>query len=157
RRHLGLALVWGAITLSLNALIIPLTIAGLEAVPVWQILSSRSLRIAWGGGIGLLSTLCICGCLLADALRDRSGLEANYETHLLDRIAQEQALRKKAEASLSALQADIERAASAAQAPLPTHAACPLCGYWSVDQRKVAGHVTQCRRRAARSNALKPQ
>src|SRR4029077_15718480 len=33
RRHLGLALVWGAITLSLNALIIPLTIAGLEAVP----------------------------------------------------------------------------------------------------------------------------
>jgi hypothetical protein len=59
RRHLGLAFIWGTIKLSLNALIIPLTIAGLEAVPVWQILSSRSLRIAWGGGIGLLSTLCV--------------------------------------------------------------------------------------------------
>src|SRR3954454_251207 len=56
RRNAGLALLWVGITLSLNALIVPLSVSGLEAVPVWQILSSRSLRIVWGAGLGVLST-----------------------------------------------------------------------------------------------------
>jgi hypothetical protein len=57
RRHAGLALLWVAITLSLNALIVPLSVSGLEAVPVWQILASRSLRVAWGAGLSLLRAL----------------------------------------------------------------------------------------------------
>lgn len=84
RRNAGLALLWVAITLSLNALIVPLSVSGLEAVPVWQILSSRSLRIVWGVGLGVLSTLCVCGCLWADVLRKSSELEERYEQHLLD-------------------------------------------------------------------------
>jgi hypothetical protein len=132
RRSRGLALLWVAITLSLNALIVPLSVSGLEAVPVWQILSSRALRVAWGAGIGLLSTLCVCGCLWADVLL------------------------KEAEAQVVSLQAEIERAASAAPSappPLPAHAACSLCGYWDADQRRVAGHIRQCRRRAAHSRS----
>ena len=157
RRNVGLALLWVAITLSLNALIVPLSVSGLEAVPVWQILSSRSLRVAWGAGLGLLSTLCVCGCLWADVLREGSELAETYETHLLGRIAQEQTRREEAEAQLTALQAEIERAASAApsaSASHPTHGACSLCGYWDADQRKVAGHIRQCRQRSARSRLL---
>ncbi len=48
--------------------------AAAEAVPVWQILSSRVLRILWGAGLGFLSTLCVCGCLWADVLREGSEL-----------------------------------------------------------------------------------
>jgi hypothetical protein len=42
RKHKGLALVWAAITVLLNALILPLAISGLEAEPAWQILGSRA-------------------------------------------------------------------------------------------------------------------
>jgi hypothetical protein len=157
RRNAGLALLWVAITLSLSALIVPLSVSGLEAVPVWHILYSRSLRVVWGAGLGLLSTLCVCGCLWADVLREGSELAKTYETHLLGRIAQEQARSEAAEAQVTSLQAEIARAASAtpsASAPLPTHAACSLCGYWDADQRKVAGHIRQCQRRSARSRAL---
>lgn len=157
RRNAGLAMLWVAITLSLNALIVPLSVSGLEAVPVWQILSSRSFRVVWGAGLGLLSTLCVCGCLWADVLREGSELAETYETHLLGRITQEQVRREAAEAQVTALQAEIARAASAepsASAPLPTHAACSLCGYWDADQRKVAGHIRQCQQRSARSRAL---
>lgn len=142
---------WVAITLSLNGLIVPLSVSGLEAVPVWQILASRSLRVAWGAGLGLLSTLCVCGCLWADVLREVS--KETHETILFSRISQEQAKREVAEAQVNALRAEIERAASAApavSAPLPAHAACSICGYWDADQRKVAGHIGQCQRRAAR-------
>jgi hypothetical protein len=158
RRNVGLALLWVAITLSLNALIVPLSVSGLEAVPVWQILSTRSLRVVWGAGLGLLSTLCVCGCLWADALREGSELEELYETHLLGRIEEERASREAAEAQVITLRAEVERAGSAApsaSAPLPAHAACPLCGFWDADQRKVAGHIRQCQRRAARSSASK--
>lgn len=161
RRNVGLALLWVAITLSLNALIVPLSVSGLEAVPVWTILSSRALRVAWGVGLGLLSTLCVCGCLWADVLREGSEMAEPYETHLLGRIAEETARREAAEAQVSALQAERERASSAtpsASAPLPTHAACPLCGYWDADQRKVAGHIRQCQRKSSSATppAAKP-
>jgi hypothetical protein len=155
RRSGGLALVWVAITISLNALIVPLSVSGLEAVPVWSILSSRPLRVAWGAGLGLLSTLCVCGCLWADILREGSEL-AEAVSQLLGRVADEKDRREAAEAQVAALQAEVERSASATQdapAPLPTHGACPLCGYWDADQRKVAGHIRQCQRRAARSQA----
>jgi hypothetical protein len=74
RRHAGLALLWVAITVVLNALVVPLSISGLEAIPLWQILSSRPLQVTWGAGLGLLSTLCVCGCLWADVVREGSGL-----------------------------------------------------------------------------------
>jgi len=67
-----------------------------------------------------------------------------------------QALRSALEAQVSALRAEVERAQSDAPAP-PTHAGCELCGYWDANQRRVAGHVTQCRRQAARSSALHDQ
>jgi len=156
RRHAGLATLWVAITVLLNALIVPLSVSGLEAVPVWEILGSRGLQVAWGAGLGLLSTLCVCGCLWADVVREGSGLPEAYETHLLDRLAEEEGRRSTLEAELAALQRDqreAEQARASAPAvvtPVPTHAACGLCGYWHQDQRKVAGHITQCRRRAAR-------
>ena len=156
RRHAGLALLWVAITVVLNALIVPLSVSGLEAIPLWQILASRTLQVTWGAGLGLLSTLCVCGCLWADVVREGSGLAASYEAHLLGRIAGEEARANALEAQLSALRAQAERAVNAAlpaPAPLPTHSPCDLCGYWHEDQRKVAGHITQCRRRAARSQA----
>ena len=156
RKHAGLAMVWVGITVLLNVLIVPLSVSGLEAVPIWDILGSRLLRVGWGAGLGLLSTLCVGGCLWADVVRDGSDLPAAREVELLDRVAREEALRSALEAELSALRAQVERAASAppsASAPLPTHAACDLCGFWDADQRKVAGHITQCRRRAARSRA----
>jgi len=157
RRHTGLAFLWATITVLLNSLIVPLSLSGLQAEPFWEILGSPTLRIAWSAGLGLLSTLCVCGCLWADILRDGSGLPEAYETHLLGRIAEEEAQRSALTAQVDALQAQIERAGSAASAapsPLTRHAACDLCGYWDADQRKVAGHITQCRRRAARSTAL---
>jgi hypothetical protein len=144
----------------LNALIVPLSVSGLQALPLWQILSSSALQVAWGAGLGLLSTLCVCGCLWADVVREGSGLPASYEAHLLRRIAEEEARRSALEAQLSALPALAERvdpaesAALSAPLPLPTHAPCDLCGFWNPDQRRVAGHITQCRRRAARSAAL---
>lgn len=153
RRHAGLAFVWTAITALLNALIVPLSLSGLQAVPFWEILGSPSLRVAWSSGLGLLSTLCVWGCLWADVLHDGSGLPEAYEAHLLGRIADEEAQRSALSAELNALRAEIERVPSA-PAPLTRHAACVLCGYWESDQRKVAGHITQCRRRAARSNGL---
>jgi hypothetical protein len=157
RRHGGLALVWAGITILLNALIIPLSISGLEAMPVWEILGSRALRVAWGSGLGLLSSLCVGGCLWADVVLDSSGLPEAYENHLLTRISDEEAHRSALEAQLSALRAEVERAGSGAPTALPAparHASCPLCGYWHPQQPKVAGHITQCRRRAAaRSDA----
>jgi hypothetical protein len=157
RRHAGLASLWVAITILLNALIVPLSVSGLEAVPVWEILGSRGLQVAWGAGLGLLSTLCVCGCLWADVLRENSRQD-RHEEHLLGLLGQEEARRAALERELSALKAQAERTSSAAPAgaaPAPTHAACELCGYWHSDQRKVAGHITQCRRRAARE-AMKP-
>jgi hypothetical protein len=150
RRHGGLALVWAGITLLLNALIVPLSISGLEAIPVWEILSSRALRLAWGSGLGLLSTLCVGGCLWADVVREvamPTGTEEDFQ-------ARSEARWSALEEKLGALHRDAERAASAAAAaprPMRTeHAACPHCGYWSPDQRRVAGHVLHCRRRTER-------
>ncbi|HET9677538.1 MAG TPA: hypothetical protein VFP21_08560, partial [Solirubrobacterales bacterium] len=74
RKHAGLAMVWLGITVLLNVLIVPLSVSGLEAVPIWDILGSRLLRVGWGAGLGLLSTLCVGGCLWADVVRDGSGL-----------------------------------------------------------------------------------
>jgi len=145
RRHTGLASLWVAITVLLNALIVPLSLSGLEAVPVWEILGSRGLQVAWGAGLGLLSTLCVCGCLWADLVREGSGLADSYEAHLLGRIAEEEARRGALEAELAALRAEAVRASNAVPAvpavvaPFPTHGACELCGYWHPDQRKVAG------------------
>ncbi len=156
RRHAGLAGLWVSITVLLNALIVPLSVSGLEAVPVWEILGSRGLQVAWGAGLGLLSTLCVCGCLWADVVREASGLADSYETHLLGRIAEEEARRGSLELEIAALRAAAEqasRSAPAPPAPKPTHAACGLCGYWHPEQRKVAGHILQCRRRAAREGA----
>jgi hypothetical protein len=151
RRHSGLAGLWVSITVLLNALIVPLSVSGLEAVPVWEILGSRGLQVAWGAGLGLLSTLCVCGCLWADVVREDPGLAEPYEAHLLGRIAEEEARRGALELDIASLRA--AAAGSEAQAPAPTHSACGLCGYWHPDQRKVAGHITQCRRRAAREGA----
>lgn len=155
RRHTSLAFLWAMVTVLLNALIVPLSLSGLQAEPFWKILGSSVLRVAWSSGLGLLSTLCVCGCLWADILHDASGLPEAYEAHLLDRIAQEEAQRSALTAQVNALRAQIERADSAtnvAPVSLTRHSACHLCGYWDADQRKVAGHITQCRRRAARSN-----
>jgi hypothetical protein len=155
RRHGGLAALWVTLTILLNALIVPLSVSGLEAVPVWEILGSRGLQVAWGAGLGLLSTLCVCGCLWADVVREGSGLAETYEAHLLGRIGEEEARRGALEAELSALRIEAERASRGAPgvpAPVPTHAACD-CGYWDPDQRRVAGHIAQCRRRAAREGA----
>ena len=153
RRHGGLAAVWVGITGLLNALIIPLSLSGLEAAPLWTILDSRLLEVAWGAGLGLLSTLCVCGCLWADVVRDGSGLAEQYEAYLLGRISDVEAQRSALEAEVSALRAQVEGAPSAAR-QRSTHSPCGLCGYWSADQRQVAGHITQCQRRAARSKAL---
>ena len=167
RRHAGLALLWVALTLSLNALIVPLSVSGLEALPVWQILASRSLRVAWGIGLGLLSTLCVCGCLWADLVREGLPLAAAQPNATPEETDERSALR----AQLGALQAQLEAlatplealralgesvasAAAGADGPLPKHTPCPVCGFWNEDQRKVAGHITQCRRRAARSATL---
>jgi hypothetical protein len=157
RRHAGLAGLWVAITVLLNALIVPLSVSGLEAVPVWEILGSRGLQVAWGAGLGLLSTLCVCGCLWADVVREDSRPPDRHEEHLLSLLAQEEEGRRALERELAVLRGQAERASSAAlsaPAPVSTHAACELCGYWHPEQRKVAGHITQCRRRAARE-ALK--
>ena len=155
RRHTGLGALWVAITILLNALIVPLSVSGLEAVPVWEILADRGLQVVWGAGLGILSTLCVCGCLWADVVRESSGLPESYEAHLLGRLSEEEEKREAAEAELAALQEELVRhgEASAVAAPATAHAACTLCGYWHADQRKVAGHITQCRRRAAREAA----
>jgi hypothetical protein len=105
RRHGGLAAVWVGITVLLNALIIPLSLSGLEAAPLWTILGSRLLEVAWGAGLGLLSTLCVCGCLWADVVRDGSGLAEQYEAYLLGRIRDVEAQRSALEAEVSALRA----------------------------------------------------
>ena len=157
RRHGGLASLWVAITILLNALIVPLSVSGLEAVPVWEILGSRGLQVAWGAGLGLLSTLCVCGCLWADVVREDAGLAESYETHLLVRIDEEEKRRTELEAQLAA---EVARALElegqvAAMRPGPKHVACDICGYWDPDQRKVAGHIFHCRRRKAeRERAL---
>jgi hypothetical protein len=156
RRHRGLAVVWVGITVLLNALVLPLSLSGLEAVPLWDILGSRFLQVVWSTGLGLLSTLCVCGCLWADVVHEGSGLADEYEAHLLRRISDEEAQRSALEAEVSALRAEVERARSDAPAP-PTHAGCELCGYWDANQRRVAGHVAQCRRQAARLSALPDQ
>lgn len=157
RRHMRLAFLWATMTVLLNALIVPLSLSGLQAEPFWEILGSPSLRIAWSSGLGLLSTLCVWGCLWSDILRDGSGLPEAYEAHLLGRIEEGEAQRSALTAEVDALRAELERAANApvaAPVALTRHTACDLCGYWDADQRKVAGHITQCRRRAARSNPL---
>jgi hypothetical protein len=152
RRHAGLASLWVGITVLLNALIVPLSVSGLEAVPVWEILGSRGLQVAWGAGLGLLSTLCVCGCLWADVVREDSGLAGDYEAHLLGRIAEEESRRGGLEVELAAMRAGAERASISVSTPAepPTHTACPICGYWVPEQRRVAGHITQCRRKAMR-------
>lgn len=157
KRHGGLAGLWVTLTVLLNALIVPLSVSGLEAMPVWEILGSRTLQVAWGAGLGLLSTLCVCGCLWADVVRESSRLPETYETHLLGRIAEEERRRSALEAELDAVRGQIELTASATNSrPLtpPKHAPCEICGYWHTDQRKVAGHITQCRRKAARQDLL---
>jgi len=151
RRHGGLALVWAGITLLLNALIVPLSISGLEAIPVWEILSSRALRLAWGAGLGLLSTLCVGGCLWADVVREGAmptGAEEDFRSRSEARWS---ALEEK----LGALRRDAERDAETPPAPAARpmrteHAACPHCGYWNPEQRRVAGHVLHCRRKTER-------
>ena len=159
RRHAGLAGLWVAITVLLNALIVPLSVSGLEAVPVWDILSSRGLQVAWGAGLGLLSTLCVCGCLWADVVREGSGLEETYEAHLLARIEEEEERRAAIETELaakSARAAELENQI-AARKPVPKrvlkHRACDICGYWDPDQKAVAGHIANCRRKAKREKA----
>jgi hypothetical protein len=122
-------------------------------VPVWEILGSRGLQVAWGAGLGLLSTLCVCGCLWADLVREGSGLAESYEAHLLARIDGEEKRRAALETDLATLQAEAERTLTAAPAqpePPTQHAACELCGYWEPDQRKVAAHISGHRRRTAR-------
>jgi hypothetical protein len=163
-RHKGLAALWVVLTVLLNTLIVPLSVSGLEAVPIWEILGSRPLQVAWGSGLGLLSTLCVCGCLWADLVREGSGLASSYEAHLLSRISEEEAQRVALKGELSALRAEFERRSSVAEvaaAPQGTHAACSVCGYWDVDQRKVAGHIRHCRRKrdasAAQSGVLGAQ
>ena len=155
RRHAGLASLWVAITVLLNALIVPLSVSGLEAVPVWEILSSRGLQVAWGSGLGLLSTLCVCGCLWADAVREGSGLEETYEAHLLARIGEEETRSTVLETELAAenIRAAELEARIAALKPAPRHRACDICGYWDPDQKKVAGHIVHCRRKAKREQA----
>jgi uncharacterized membrane protein YqjE len=168
RRHTGLALLWVAITVVLNTLIVPLSVSGLEAVPLWTILGSRGLRVAWGAGLGVLSTLCVCGCLWADVVREGAENPASTAPDSDD----EKERRRSAltsqlsalSAQLSALETPLEAirtlagsaasAAASAPGPLKRHAPCPECGFWNQDQRKVAGHITQCRRRTARSAAL---
>ena len=57
------------------------------------------------------------------------GLPEAYETHLLSRIAQEEAQRSALTTEVNALRAEIERAVSAATVapvPLTRHAACDL-------------------------------
>jgi hypothetical protein len=150
RRHGGLAALWVALTVLLNALIVPLSVSGLEAVPVWEILGSPGLQVAWGAGLGVLSTLCVCGCLWADVVREGSGLAESYEAHLLGRLAEEEASRAALEAKLAASCAEAEQASQAAvgrrgakeQRP---HTPCARCGFWDPDQRKVAGHIRHCR------------
>jgi hypothetical protein len=152
RRHGGLAVLWVGITVLLNALIVPLSVSGLEAMPVWEILASRGLQVSWGAGLGLLSTLCVCGCLWADVVREGSGLAEAYEGHLLGRIeaAEARALGLEAQwATETARAAELE-ARLVAMGPEPRHGSCEICGYWVRDQRKVAAHVQQCRRRAER-------
>jgi hypothetical protein len=150
RRHGGLAALWVALTVLLNALIVPLSVSGLEAVPVWEILGSPALQVAWGAGLGVLSTLCVCGCLWADVVREGPGLPESYEAHLLGRLAEEEARREALEAKLAASGAEAERASQAAvgrrgaKAQRP-HTPCPRCGFWDPDQRKVAGHIRHCR------------
>ncbi len=111
RRHGGLATLWVAITVLLNALIIPLSVSGLEAVPVWEILGSPGLQVAWGAGLGVLSTLCVCGCLWADVVRDvsRPSVEV-YEEHLIGRLEKEEKRREGLEAKLAELHREAERA-----------------------------------------------
>jgi len=156
RRHAGLASLWVTITVLLNALIVPLSVSGLEAVQVWEILSTPGLQVAWGTGLGLLSTLCVCGCLWADVVREGSGLASAYEEHLLSRIAGEEERRSALEAELKAARAEAESARQAAEAvavPLSKHGACGICGFWDPDQRKVAGHISGHRRTAAGEKA----
>jgi len=156
RRHGGLASLWVGITVLLNALVVPLAVSGLEAVPVWEILGSRGLQVAWGAGIGLLSTLCVGGCLWADVVRDGSGLPEAYEARLLARLDEEEKRRAALEDEVSGLRAEAERARSAAPAAATKHTACELCGFWDPDQRKVANHRRWHRRKAARESEERP-
>jgi hypothetical protein len=81
-RHASLAVLWAGIMVALNLLTVPLVLSGLEGIPVWEILGTRMLRVGWGAGLGLLSTLCICGCLGADVVRDGSVLCESGKTRL---------------------------------------------------------------------------
>lgn len=94
RRQMRLAFLWATMTVLLNALIVPLSLSGLQAEPFWEILGSSALRIAWSSGLGLLSTLCVWGCLWSDLLRNGSRLPKAYEAHLLGRIKEEEAQRR---------------------------------------------------------------
>jgi hypothetical protein len=163
RRHTGLALLWVAITVVLNTLIVPLSVSGLEAVPLWTILGSRGLRVAWGAGLGVLSTLCVCGCLWADVVREGAenpapsvpvadGEDERRRSALTSQLSALSVQLSALEAPLEALQT-LGGSAANAPGPLKRHAPCPECGFWDQDQRKVAGHITQCRRRVALSAA----
>lgn len=150
RRHRGLAVLWVGITVLLNALIVPLSVSGLEAVPVWEILASRGLEVSWGAGLGLLSTLCVCGCLWADVVREGSGLAEAYEVHLLGRIeaAEARAVGLEGQVAAGESRAAELQAQIVAMRPEPRHGACEICGYWDEEQRKVAAHIRYCRRKA---------
>jgi hypothetical protein len=143
RRHGGLGALWVVLTVLLNALIVPLSVSGLEAVPVWEILHSRALQVAWGAGLGLLSTVCVCGCLWADVLREGTE-EGGQERHApLSELS-----------ALPGLAAEAGSVAGPVQAALPQHSGCAYCGFWDADQRRVAGHIRQCRRKASAAEAL---
>src|SRR6185295_7292015 len=142
RRHGGLASLWVGITVLLNALVVPLSVSGLEAVPVWEILGSRGLQVAWGAGIGLLSTLCVCGCLWADVVRDGSGLPAAYEAHLLARLDEEEKRRAALEADLASFEAEAERAKAAKRE--------------EAERKKAADRLRWQQRKAAREPEEKP-
>jgi hypothetical protein len=81
-RHACLAVLWVGIMVVLNLLTVPLVLSGLEGIPVWEILGTRMLRVGWGAGLGLLSTLCLCGCLGADVVRDGRSPFEPHETRL---------------------------------------------------------------------------
>jgi hypothetical protein len=154
QRHRGLAALWVGITVLLNALIVPLSVSGLEAVAVWEILATRGLQVAWGSGLGLLSTLCVCGCLWADVVREGGGLAergAGLETQLAAESAR--AAELEAQVAAQASRAAKLEAKVAATQPGRKHAACDICGFWDPDQRKTAGHIFHCRLKAKRERA----
>ena len=157
RRHAGLASLWVAITVLLNALIVPLSVSGLEAVPVWEILGLPRPPGRLGSGTRAVCRRSayagVCGPMSSARA---PGLPEAYEAHLLSRIAEEETRRAALEAELAACarRRSAQSATSAAGDAADSTPPASICGYWHADQRKVAGHITQCRRKAARAERL---